>query len=82
MVVLLATVGVSGLQNMQDQYINHIMTETSAEVVIRGRGSGYHDPSRGEGMSQYIFHLVLTDYFNPLSLILLKVLQIPNMLEK
>lgn len=68
MVVSLATVGVSGLQNMQDQYINHIMTETGAEVVIRGRGSSYHDPSRGEGTYQYIYHLCLTDYFNPVSL--------------
>lgn len=47
--VSLDTVGVSGLEYLQDQYIKHIMTETGAEVVIRGRGSGYNDPSTGEG---------------------------------
>lgn len=49
MVVSLDMVGVSGLENLQGQYIKHIMTETGAEVVIRGRSSGYIDPSSGEG---------------------------------
>lgn len=29
--------------SMQDQYINHIINETGANVVLRGRGSGYVD---------------------------------------
>lgn len=34
---------------MQDQYINHIMNETGATVVLRGRGSGNLDSSHAEG---------------------------------
>lgn len=34
--------------DLQDQYINHIINETGATVVLRGRGSGYLD-AQGEG---------------------------------
>jgi hypothetical protein len=39
-----------GLQIMQDQYINHIMTKTGTEVAVRGIGSGYLESFSGEGM--------------------------------
>lgn len=35
---------------MQDQYINHIMNETGATVLLRGRGSGNTDSLHGEGI--------------------------------
>lgn len=34
---------------MQDQYINHIMNETGATVILRRRGSGNNEGSDGEG---------------------------------
>lgn len=34
---------------MQDQYINHIMNETGATALLRGRGSGNPDPSHCDG---------------------------------
>jgi hypothetical protein len=34
---------------MQDQYINHIMTETGATISLRGCGSGNIESSHGEG---------------------------------
>lgn len=35
---------------MQDQYINHIMNETGATVLLRGRGSGNLENFSTEGM--------------------------------
>ncbi|CAN7003788.1 unnamed protein product, partial [Brassica oleracea var. botrytis] len=37
---------------MQDQYINHIMNETGATVVLRGRGSGCLENQHGEEAHQ------------------------------
>ena len=34
---------------LQDQYINHIINETGATVLLRGRGSGHLGGSQGEG---------------------------------
>ena len=34
---------------LQDQYINHIINETGATVVLRGRGSGHLGSTQGEG---------------------------------
>ncbi|KAG0618620.1 hypothetical protein M758_4G078800 [Ceratodon purpureus] len=47
------------IRGPNDQYIKHIMTETGAEVVIRGRGSGYTDPSTGEELQQPL-HLFIS----------------------
>lgn len=42
-------VGGGWLSYMQDQYINHIMNETGATVVLRGRGSGSLEDQHGDG---------------------------------
>lgn len=34
---------------MQDQYVNHIMNETGATVLLRGHGSGSSESGFGEG---------------------------------
>lgn len=48
-------VGGGWLSYMQDQYINHIMNETGATVVLRGRGSGSLENQHGEGNICFIF---------------------------
>lgn len=47
------------LSYMQDQYINHIMNETGATVVLRGRGSGCLENQHGEEAQQQL-HLLLS----------------------
>ncbi|CAH2044925.1 unnamed protein product [Thlaspi arvense] len=54
------------LSYMQDQYINHIMNETGATVVLRGRGSGSLENQHGEEALQPL-HLLLSSS-NPKSI--------------
>ncbi|KAL9157861.1 hypothetical protein ABFS82_08G030700 [Erythranthe guttata] len=44
---------------MQDQYVNHIMNETGATVLLRGRGSGYSENVKYEETQQPL-HLLLS----------------------
>nr|XP_010936479.1 protein RIK isoform X2 [Elaeis guineensis] len=53
------------IRGANDQYINHIMNETGATVVLRGRGSENLDSSHAEG--QQPLHLYLSST-NPKSL--------------
>lgn len=46
---------------MQDQYVNHIMNETGATVLLRGRGSENPESAQGEGS---ISHVNLKQLFN------------------
>ncbi|VVB04441.1 unnamed protein product [Arabis nemorensis] len=59
-------VGGGWLSYMQDQYINHIMNETGATVVLRGRGSGSLENQHGEEAHQPL-HLLLSST-NPKSI--------------
>jgi hypothetical protein len=52
-----------GLQIMQDQYINHIMTKTGTEVAVRGIGSGYLESFSGEELQQPLHLLITGDNF-------------------
>ena len=45
---------------MQDQYINHIMNETGATVLLRGHGSGNIDSLHGEGNPFFMQYDLLT----------------------
>lgn len=38
---------------LQDQYVNHIVNETGATVLLRGRGSGNPESVQGEGSVPY-----------------------------
>lgn len=51
---------------MQDQYVNHIMNETGATVLLRGRGSGNSESAFGEEGQQPL-HLYLSSN-NPKSI--------------
>uniref|UniRef100_A0A1J3JL94 Protein RIK n=1 Tax=Noccaea caerulescens TaxID=107243 RepID=A0A1J3JL94_NOCCA len=59
-------VGGGWLSYMQDQYINHIMNETGATVVLRGRGSGSLENQHAEEAQQPL-HLLLSSN-NPKSI--------------
>ncbi|KAG2283829.1 hypothetical protein Bca4012_052517 [Brassica carinata] len=47
------------IRGPNDQYINHIMNETGATVVLRGRGSGCLENQHGEEAQQQL-HLLLS----------------------
>ncbi|MCD7460197.1 hypothetical protein HAX54_043055 [Datura stramonium] len=47
------------IRGPNDQYINHIMNETGATVLLRGRGSGYSDGGQGEDVHQPL-HLLIS----------------------
>lgn len=47
------------IRGPNDQYINHIMNETGATVLLRGRGSGYSDGGQGEDVHQAL-HLLIS----------------------
>ncbi|XP_068656623.1 protein RIK isoform X2 [Aristolochia californica] len=48
------------IRGPNDQYINHIMNETGAVVVLRGRGSGNVESPHGVDDTQQPLHLYLT----------------------
>lgn len=50
---------VSRIRGPNDQYINHIMNETGATVVLRGRGSGNYEGLHGEELQQPL-HLYIS----------------------
>ncbi|KAL2329879.1 hypothetical protein Fmac_017460 [Flemingia macrophylla] len=52
---------VARIRGPNDQYINHIMNETGATVVLRGRGSGNNECLNGEDGQQPL-HLFLSSY--------------------
>ncbi|XP_019244569.1 PREDICTED: protein RIK [Nicotiana attenuata] len=47
------------IRGPNDQYINHIINETGATVLLRGRGSGYSDGGQGEDVHQPL-HLLIS----------------------
>ncbi|XP_020554822.1 protein RIK isoform X3 [Sesamum indicum] len=50
---------VSRIRGPNDQYVNHIMNETGATVLLRGRGSGYSENGQTEE-TQEPLHLLLS----------------------
>ncbi|KAL7101016.1 hypothetical protein ACP275_08G030600 [Erythranthe tilingii] len=50
---------VSRIRGPNDQYVNHIMNETGATVLLRGRGSGYSENMKYEETQQPL-HLLLS----------------------
>lgn len=42
---------------MQDQYVNHIMNETGAIVLLKGRGSG--NPASTEDDGNYLLYIII-----------------------
>ncbi|KAL9157858.1 hypothetical protein ABFS82_08G030700 [Erythranthe guttata] len=50
---------VSRIRGPNDQYVNHIMNETGATVLLRGRGSGYSENVKYEETQQPL-HLLLS----------------------
>lgn len=49
---------------MQDQYINHIMNETGATVILKGRGSGnFESPSSGGTFWLHAIFLQVFDFY-------------------
>ncbi|CAM6036938.1 unnamed protein product [Sphagnum compactum] len=51
------------IRGPNDQYINHIMTETGTEVAVRGIGSGYLESFSGEELQQPLHLLITGDNF-------------------
>ncbi|XP_049381909.1 protein RIK isoform X1 [Solanum stenotomum] len=49
------------IRGPNDQYINHIMNETGATVLLRGRGSGYSDEGQGEDVHQPLHLLIASN---------------------
>ncbi|CAA0828368.1 Protein RIK [Striga hermonthica] len=49
---------ISRIRGPNDQYVNHIMNETGATVLIRGRGSGF--PENGQTEETQPLHLLLS----------------------
>ncbi|XP_075090482.1 protein RIK isoform X2 [Nicotiana tabacum] len=47
------------IRGPNDQYINHIINETGATVLLRGRGTGYSDGEQGEDLHQPL-HLLIS----------------------
>ncbi|KAL8044195.1 hypothetical protein ABFX02_08G030600 [Erythranthe guttata] len=50
---------ISRIRGPNDQYVNHIMNETGATVLLRGRGSGYSENVKYEETQQPL-HLLLS----------------------
>ncbi|KAK6129164.1 hypothetical protein DH2020_037096 [Rehmannia glutinosa] len=50
---------ISRIRGPNDQYVNHIMNETGATVLLRGRGSGYSENGQTEE-TQPPLHLLLS----------------------
>ncbi|XP_070052191.1 protein RIK isoform X2 [Nicotiana tomentosiformis] len=47
------------IRGPNDQYINHIINETGATVLLRGHGTGYSDGEQGEDLHQPL-HLLIS----------------------